>query len=357
MPDAQCIRTPGTSAPAHCVRAKDWTHEAIGNTAGTAIVSAGWWIGFNAFVLAMLAADLGIFHRRAHEIRMREALLWSGLWVALALIFAAGLWHIQGRQAGLEFVAGWLIEKSLSVDNLFVFVLIFSLWQVPREYQHRVLFWGVLGALAMRAAMIFAGVALLERFEWIIYPFGAFLLVLAFRMLAMRDTAVPKATMLERLVRRVMPVTPDYHGPRLVVRLPRHGRLRLYATPLLIVLVAVETTDLIFALDSIPAIFAVTRDPFIVYTSNIFAILGLRSLYFLVAGLVHQFSYLKPGVAIVLVFVGLKMLLSQVYHVPVEISLGVIVSVLTGSILASVVATRRLAARDMARRDGNITAA
>ncbi|HSJ33027.1 MAG TPA: TerC family protein [Longimicrobiales bacterium] len=317
-------------------------------------MSAGWWIGFNAFVLAMLMADLGIFHRRTHEIRIREALLWSGVWIALALIFAAGLWHFEGRQAGLEFVAGWLIEKSLSVDNLFVFVLIFSLWQVPREYQHRVLFWGVLGALAMRAAMIFAGVALLTRFEWIIYPFGAFLLLLAFRMLLASDAAVVKTTTLERLVRRVVPVTPGLHGPRFFVRLPRHERLRLYATPLFVVLLAVEFSDLIFALDSIPAIFAVTRDPFIVYTSNIFAILGLRSLYFVIAGLVHQFAYLKPGVAIVLVFVGLKMLLSQVYHVSVEVSLGVIMSVLTVSIVASVIATRRQSARDLTTRDEDI---
>lgn len=317
-------------------------------------VSAGWWIGFNAFVLAMLMADLGIFHRRTHEIRMREALLWSGVWIALALTFAAGLWHFEGRQAGLEFVAGWLIEKSLSVDNLFVFVMIFSLWQVPREYQHRVLFWGVLGALAMRAAMIFAGVALLTRFEWIIYPFGAFLLLLAFRMLLASDAAVVKTTTLERLVRRVVPVTPGLHGPRFFVRLPRHERLRLYATPLFVVLLAVEFSDLIFALDSIPAIFAVTRDPFIVYTSNIFAILGLRSLYFVIAGLVHQFVYLKPGVAIVLVFVGLKMLLSQVYHVSVEVSLGVITSVLTVSIVASVIATRRQSARDLTTRDEDI---
>lgn len=319
-----------------------------------AFVSAGWWIGFNAFVLAMLMADLGIFHRRTHEIRMREALLWSGVWIALALIFAAGLWHFEGRQAGLEFVAGWLIEKSLSVDNLFVFVLIFSLWQVPREYQHRVLFWGVLGALAMRAAMIFAGVALLTRFEWIIYPFGAFLLLLAFRMLLASDAAVVKTTTLERLVRRVVPVTPGLHGPRFFVRLPRHERLRLYATPLFVVLLAVEFSDLIFALDSIPAIFAVTRDPFIVYTSNIFAILGLRSLYFVIAGLVHQFVYLKPGVAIVLVFVGLKMLLSQVYHVSVEVSLGVIMSVLTVSIVASVIVTRKQSARDLTTRDEDI---
>ena len=305
-----------------------------------------WWIGFNLFVLAMLALDLGVFHRKAHEVTMREAAIWSAVWVTLALAFALGLHQLQGREAGLEFLAGWLIEKSLSVDNIFVFVLIFSLWQVPREYQHRVLFWGVLGALVMRAAMIFAGVALLERFEWVIYPFGAFLLVLAFRMFGSQETAVPKTTTLERIVRRLMPVTPGYHGPRFFVKLPRHERLRWYATPLLIVLIAVESTDLIFALDSIPAIFAVTRDPFIVYTSNIFAILGLRSLYFLLAGLVHQFRYLKPGVAIVLVFVGIKMLLSHVYHVPVEVSLGVIVGVLAVSVAASILIPRRIAAPD-----------
>jgi tellurite resistance protein TerC len=315
-------------------------------------VSAGWWIGFNAFVLVMLAADLGIFHRRPHEVRMREALLWTMIWVALAVIFAVGLGHVQGRQAGLEFAAGWLIEKSLSMDNLFVFLLIFSLWHVPREYQHRVLFWGVLGALVMRATMIFAGVALIARFEWIIYPFGAFLLVLAFRMLTVTNAAVPKASTMEALVRRVVPVTPGLHGPRFFVRLPRHGRRRWYATPLFIVLIAVETTDVIFAVDSIPAILAVTRDPFIVYTSNIFAILGLRSLYFLLAALVYQFRYVKPGVAVVLVFVGLKMLLSDVYHIPVEISLAVIVGVLAASVAASLAVTRGFPGRGLTGRDG-----
>ena len=306
-------------------------------------MNSAWWIGFNVFVIAMLALDLGVFHRKAHEVSMREAGAWSAVWVTLALVFALGLYQLQGRDASLEFLAGWLLEKSLSVDNIFVFMLIFSLWKVPAAYQHRVLFWGVLGALLMRAAMIFAGVALLERFEWIIYPFGAFLLLIAFRMFGSHETEVPKTTTLERLVGRVLPVTPGFHGPRFFVKLPRHDRLRWYATPLLVVLVAVEATDLIFALDSIPAIFAVTRDPFIVYTSNIFAILGLRSLYFLLAGLVHRFRYLKTGVATVLVFVGLKMLLSDVYHVPVETSLGIISFVLAASVGASMIVPVRAA--------------
>jgi tellurite resistance protein TerC len=299
-------------------------------------MSLSWWIGFNAFVLAMLALDLGVFHRQAHAITIREAAVWSGVWAALALCFALGLHQVRGGEAGLEFLAGWIIEKSLSVDNIFVFVLIFAAWRVPREYHHRVLFWGVLGALVMRAAMIFAGTALLERFHWIIYPFGAFLLLIALRMLTTRDSDASPNLVVERLVRRLLPVTPDYEGPRFFVRRPRDGRLRLNATPLLIVLIAVETTDLIFALDSIPAVFAVTRDPFVVYTSNVFAILGLRSLYFLLEGLVHRFRYLKAGVALVLVFVGFKMLLSNVYHVPVELSLAVIVGVLTVSVLASI---------------------
>jgi tellurite resistance protein TerC len=312
-------------------------------------MSPSWWIGFNVFVLGMLALDLGVFHRRAHTVTMREAAVWSGVWAALALCFAFGLHQFRGGQAGLEFLAGWLIEKSLSVDNIFVFVLIFASWRVPREYQHRVLFWGVLGALVMRAAMIFAGTALLDRFHWIIYPFGAFLLLIAFRMLTRRASDVSPNTAIERLVRRVLPVTPDLEGPRFFVRRPAGGRLRLYATPLFIVLTAVETTDLIFALDSIPAVLAVTRDPFVVYTSNVFAILGLRSLYFLLAGLVHRFRYLTTGVAVVLVFVGLKMLLGSVYHVPVELSLAVIISVLAVSVLASI--PRPRSARRRHRRE------
>ena len=299
------------------------------------------WIGFNVFILAMLALDLGVFHRRAHEITMREAAIWSLIWLCLALVFSVGLLHFQGRQAGLEFLAGYLIEKSLSVDNIFVFVLIFSWWRVPREYQHRVLFWGVLGALVMRGLMILAGAALLARYHWIIYPFGAFLLVIASRMITARAAPVLEDNLVLRLVRRIVPITPHLHGPRFFVKLPDGARMRLYATPLFIVLVAVESTDLIFALDSIPAIFAVTREPFLVYASNIFAILGLRSLYFVLAELVHRFRFLKPGVALVLVFVGTKMLLSDIVHVPVEVSLGVIAGILAGSVLASILVPQR----------------
>jgi tellurite resistance protein TerC len=301
------------------------------------------WVGFNVFVLAMLALDLGVFHRRAHEIRMREAAVWSVVWVTLSLCFAFGLYHFSGRQAGLEFLAGYLIEKSLSVDNIFVFVLIFSAWRVPRAYQHRVLFWGVLGALVMRGVMIWTGAALLNRFQWVIYPFGAMLLIIAFRMMLARESEVPGDGRIERIVRRIIPVTPSFHGPRFFVRLFVGDRMRLFATPLLIVLIAVETTDLIFALDSIPAIFAVTRDPFLVYTSNIFAILGLRSLYFLLEGLVHRFRFLKPGIALVLIFVGIKMLLSEVYHVPVELSLLVISVILGVSVVASLLLPARSA--------------
>ena len=294
------------------------------------------WVGFNTFVLAMLALDLGVFHRQAHVVSMKEAASWSALWVSLALVFNYGIYHFMGPQAGLEFLTGYLIEKALSVDNIFVFVLIFSYFNVPPRYQHRVLFWGILGALLMRGAMIAAGAALITEFHWIIYVFGAFLVFTGIRMATQTEHAIDaESNPVIRLVRRFVPVTNQYHGQSFFVRQEVGGRLRQVATPLFVVLVLIETTDLIFAVDSIPAIFAITQDPFIVYTSNVFAILGLRALYFLLAGVIHKFHYLKLGLSAVLVFVGVKMLLTDVYKVPVGVSLGVIALVLATSVVAS----------------------
>ncbi len=298
------------------------------------------WIGFNAFVLVMLAVDLGIFHRKAHEVSLREAAVWSVVWVTLALIFYYGIHRFLGKEPGLEFLTGYLIEKALAVDNIFVFVLIFSYFRVPLRYQHRVLFWGILGALVMRGAMIGAGAYLIARFHWILYIFGAFLVVTAIRMATQDEhTVEPEANPVIRLVRRFMPVTDAYHGQRFFVAGP--GTSRLAATPLFIVLVLIETTDLVFALDSIPAIFAVTQDAFIVYTSNVFAILGLRAMYFLLAGVIMKFHYLKLGLAVVLGFVGVKMLVAAVVRVPIGISLAVIAAVLAASIGASLLFPRR----------------
>jgi tellurite resistance protein TerC len=300
------------------------------------------WAGFNAFVLAMLALDLGILRRRAHEVSIREAGVWSAVWVVLALTFAFGVHQFAGPRQGLEFLTGYLIEKALSVDNIFVFVLILSYFGVPPKYHHRVLFWGVVGALLTRGTMIGLGAVLVSRFHWILYLFGALLLVTAFRILTTREEeAAVQENLVLRLAQRFVPVTPVYHGQRFFVRVDGPTGLHWYATPLFIVLIAVETTDVIFAVDSIPAIFAVTRDPFIIYTSNVFAILGLRSLYFLLAGVLHRFQYLKTGIALVLVFVGLKMLTADIYEIPIGISLGVVATVLGVSVVASLVAASR----------------
>ena len=298
------------------------------------------WIAFNVFVLGMLALDLGVFHRNAHKVSLREALTWSVLWISLALTFNLGIYYFWGSEKALEFLAGYLIEKSLSVDNIFVFLLIFSYFSVPAMYQHRVLFWGILGALVMRAIFIAAGAALLTAFHWIIYVFGGFLIITGIKMLFAGDEKLePEKNPAVRLLRRVMHITGDYHGQRFFVR--NNGRL--WATPLLLVLVVVETTDVIFAVDSIPAIFAITLDPFIVYTSNVFAILGLRALYFLLAGILDMFRYLKVGLSFVLCFVGVKMLLVDFYKIPIGISLGVVASILAASILFSMV-ERKVAA-------------
>ena len=302
------------------------------------------WIGFNVFVLAMLALDLGVFHRKAHTVSITEASIWSIVWITLALTFNAGLYFFSGPESALQFFTGYLIEKSLSVDNIFVFVLLFTYFAVPAAYQHRVLFWGILGALLMRGIMIVLGAVLLDMFHWIIYLFGAFLIVTGVRMAFHQEAEVhPERNPLLKLVRLIFPVTHDYEHDRFVVR--RAGQVLV--TPLLLVLLVVETTDVIFALDSIPAIFAVTQNPFLVYTSNVFAILGLRSLYFVFANAMGRFSYLKLGLAVVLSFVGVKMVLADIFHIPTALSLGVIAVVLTVAIVASIMRARHLAARNV----------
>jgi tellurite resistance protein TerC len=290
------------------------------------------WIGFTIFILAMLALDLGIFHRKAHAIKIREALVWSLIWVSLALLFNAGIYFWFGSERALEFLTGYLIEKALSVDNLFVFLVLFSYFAVPASLQHRVLFWGIVGALIMRAGFILAGSALIQIFHWVIYIFGAFLVFTGIKLLAARESEVhPERNPVLRLFRRVMPSVPEYHGARFSIK--KAGRWA--ATPLLAVLVAIEATDIVFAVDSIPAIFAITRDPFIVFTSNIFAILGLRALYFLLAGMIGRFRYLKIGLGLVLAFVGAKMLLADLVPIPITLSLGIVGSLLGGSVLFS----------------------
>ena len=294
-------------------------------------ITIWFWVAFNAFVLAMLALDLGVFHRNAHEVSLREAGTWSAVWVALALLFNLGLYLAWGSEPALQFLTGYLIEKSLSVDNIFVFVMLFTYFAVPAQYQHRVLFWGILGALVMRGLFIAAGAYVLEQFHWVIYLFGGLLVVTGIKMARRVEAYDPEANVLLRLVRRFLPVTAQYHGQRFWVR--QAGRW--VATPLFVVLLMVEMTDLIFAIDSIPAIFAVTREPFLVYTANVFAILGLRSMYFLLAGVVHRFVYLKYGLAVVLVFVGLKMMLVDVVKIPILLSLAVVGSVIALSIVLS----------------------
>ncbi len=300
------------------------------------------WIGFNIFVLAMLALDLGVFHRKSHAVSGKEALTWSLVWISLSLVFNAVIYFYWDRmapnssytngEAALAFFTGYLIEKSLSVDNIFVFILIFSFFAVPAAYQHRVLFWGILGALIMRGTLIAVGAALLEEFHWIIYVFGAFLIFTGIRMALQQDEHVqPDKNPVVRFFRRFMPVTENFEKDQFFVR--RAGKL--FATPLFLILLVVESTDLIFAVDSIPAIFAVTRDPFIVYTSNVFAILGLRALYFLLANVMDKFQYLKFGLSAVLVFIGVKMVIVDFYKIPIGISLGVVAGILTISILAS----------------------
>jgi tellurite resistance protein TerC len=294
------------------------------------------WIAFNVFVLLMLALDLGVFHRKAHEVSVREAGVWTAVWVALAAAFNLILWQWRGSEPALQFLTGYLIEKSLSVDNIFVFVMIFSYFAVPAKYQHRVLFWGILGALVMRGVFIAAGAYVLQQFHWVIYVFGGILIITGIKMARRVDAYDPSANPLVRIAKRLLPLTDRYHGQRFWVR----DAGAWVATPLFLVLLLVEFTDLVFAIDSIPAIFAITSDPFIVYTANVFAILGLRSMYFLLAGIVHRFVYLKYGLAAVLVFVGAKMMLVDVYKVPVTASLAII-AVFIGSTVALSLLRRR----------------
>jgi tellurite resistance protein TerC len=295
------------------------------------------WTGFAVFVLAMLALDLGVIHRRAHVVHVGEALVWSVIWIVLALLFNVGVYFWFGYERALEFLTGYLLEKSLSVDNLFVFSVLFSSFAVPAALQHRVLLWGILGALAMRAILIVIGTALLQRFHWFVYVFGTLLVLTGVKLLAQRGVeAHPERNPLFRLLRRVIPSVDDYRGSRFFV--VESGRRA--ATPLFLVLVAVETTDLVFAIDSIPAIFAVTSDPFIVFTSNVFAMLGLRALYFALADMFWRFHHLKVGLALVLVFVGAKMLVAGVYPIPIAVSLGVMAALIGGSLAASLLHTR-----------------
>lgn len=291
------------------------------------------WVVFNIFIVLMLIIDLMVFHNEEEEETIRQALNWTGVWIALALLFGVGVYWYMGSQTALDYYTGYLIEKSLSVDNIFVFLLVFSYFKVPAEYQHKVLFWGIFGALVMRFFFIFAGVALIERFHWIIYVFGAFLVFTGIKLALEKGKEVhPERNPVLRLMRRIIPTTRSYHGSKFFIR--KMGRL--FATPMLAVLVVIETTDLVFAIDSIPAILAITQDEFIVYSSNAFAILGLRALYFALSGIMRLFHYLHYGLSLILVFVGVKMLMSDFYHIPTPYALGFIALTLAVSIFVSI---------------------
>ncbi len=297
-----------------------------------------WWVGFNALIFALLALDLGVFNKKAQAMSMRAALRWSAVWVSLAIAFGVAIDRLMGRQAALEFFAGYVVEQALSVDNLFVFILIFGYFKVAPSLQHRVLFWGILGALIMRGLMIASGALLIARFHWIVYVFGAFLVFTGLRMAFGGDSAVePETNPVLRIVRRFLPISTHSNDHRFFIRAPLtpHGVPRLMATPLFVVLILVETTDVVFALDSIPAIFGVTKNPFLIYTSNVFAILGLRSLYFVLAGVIGKFHLLKYGLAVVLSFVGVKMLLERVYPIAIGPSLAIVAGVLGLSVVLS----------------------
>jgi tellurite resistance protein TerC len=309
------------------------------------------WIGFNVFVILMLALDLGVFHRKAHVIKIKEALLWSGFWIALALLFNLGIYFWRGPETALEFLTGYLIEKSLSVDNLFVFLLIFSYFDVPPLYQHKILFWGILGALIMRAIFIAVGITLIQAFHWILYLFGIFLIFTGIKLALHKKREIhPERNPVIRIFRRLMPVSDQYEGDQFIVK---KGRQYLF-TPLFLVLLMIETTDVIFAVDSIPAILAITLDPFIVYTSNVFAILGLRALYFALAGLMRLFHHLHYGLSAILVLVGIKMLLADIYKIPTVIALGLIAVILLTSIVGSVLLPRKVEITPGSGRDGDI---
>lgn len=290
------------------------------------------WVAFNIFVVAMLLLDLKVFHRKAHEVKLKEALIWSGVWIGLSLLFNGGVYFWWGKHKALEFLTGYLIEKSLSVDNLFVFLMIFSSFGVSSRYQHKVLFWGILGALIMRGFFIAMGITLIHKFHWIIYLFGAFLILSGIKMASQKHKEIyPERNFLLRLVKRFAPMAEGYEDDQFFIR--RQGRLLV--TPLFLVLLVVETTDLIFAVDSIPAVLAITHDPFIVYSSNVFAILGLRALYFALSGLLEIHRYLHHGLVAILIFVGTKMLLTDIYKMPVSMALGIVGLILFISVASS----------------------
>jgi tellurite resistance protein TerC len=291
------------------------------------------WGGFNLLILFLLALDLGIFHRKDHRISVKEGLLWSAIWIIVALAFNVVVYFWRGQEVALQFFTGYLIERSLSIDNIFVFLLIFTYFRVPDEYQYKVLFWGILGALVMRGLFIAIGVALISLFHWVIYIFGAFLVITGIKMGLAKDKEIePEKNPILKLIRRFVPISKNYVAGHFFTRI-RGG---LYATPLFVVLVVVETTDVVFAVDSIPAIFGITLDPFVVYSSNVFAILGLRALYFAIAGLMDIFHYLKFGLSAILTFVGVKMLISFIYKIPDLMALGIIAALLLVSILFSI---------------------
>jgi tellurite resistance protein TerC len=297
------------------------------------------WSVFSVFVVGMLVLDLGVFSRKPHEVHFREALSWSVVWIALSMVFNGWIYYQFGTQKAMEFLTGYVIEKALSVDNIFVFVILFASFAVPKIYQHRVLFWGVIGAIVMRAVFIGLGAALIARFHWIMYVFGAILIITGIKLMKDSDSEPhPERNPIYKLARKIIPAVPEYHGKSFLIL--QNGKR--FATPLLLVLIAIEATDVVFAVDSIPAIFAITTDPFIVYTSNIFAILGLRAMYFLLAGVIDKFHYLKIGLALVLLFVGTKMVVIDWYKVPIGLSLGVIAGVLALSVVASIVWPKRV---------------
>ena len=299
------------------------------------------WIAFILFVLLMLAIDLGIFHKKNHAVTFKESLAWTMVWSGLAMIFCVVIYFWKGPEKSIEFLTGYIIELSLSVDNLFVFILIFSYFHVPVQYQHKVLFWGILGALVMRVIFIFAGVALITKFHWIIYVFGAIIIFSGLKMLFQKSKKIePDNNPIIRLVKKMLPVTNEYHGDKFFVKI---NKGIWAATPLFIVLVCIEITDLIFAVDSIPAILAITTDSFIVFTSNVFAILGLRSLYFALAGMLHLFRFLHIGLSYILMFIGLKMVFSDVYKIPIEYALIAVLSILVTSIAASLIFKKKQA--------------
>ncbi len=297
------------------------------------------WAGFVVFIIAMLALDLGVLQKRDHEIGIKEAVLWSVFWITLALLFNVGIYVFDGKEDALSFLTGYVIEKSLSVDNLFVFLMIFTFFKVPKKYQHKVLYWGVFGAIILRAIFIFAGIALIERFEFMIYVFGAFLVFTGIKMAFQGETQIePEKNIVLRIFKKIFPVTATYREGNFFVR----ENAKLFATPLFIVLLVVESSDLVFAVDSIPAIIAITKNPFIVFTSNIFAILGLRALYFALAGCVDKFYYLRHALSVILTYVGIKMLIVDIYKIPTGRSLLIIVGVLALAILLSIVRDKRI---------------